>query len=104
VAVEYDPAFYHLSRRQHQAALEKISQLRTKLGGCHPIVQPLPERCHAIFKGAKELLLIPQVFPALRRALLLAILGGDWVPPIQPVQEVRNGGRKYHPQCLYIMY
>jgi hypothetical protein len=96
VAAEYDPAFYHLSRREHQAALEKISQLRTKVGGCPPIVQPLPPRCHAIFKGAKDLLLIPQVFPALRRALLLAILGGEWVPPIEPVQEeVRTTDEDY---------
>jgi len=87
VAVEYDPTFFHLSRRAHQAALEKISQLRTKIGGCPPIVQPLPPRCHKLFESARSILLLPQAFPALRRSLLLAILSGNWVPPLQPTQE-----------------
>ena len=87
-AYEYDPCFFHLSKIGHQSAMEKIAHLRSKHmkndpHRCAPLVQPL-KTSHEIFKGAVDILFAPQSISAVRRSLLVAMLGGQWVPPLKP--------------------
>ncbi|GMH58629.1 hypothetical protein TL16_g02650 [Triparma laevis f. inornata] len=74
---EYDPSFYHLSRANHQTAMEKVSADRK--GKIVPLVTRLKPP-HKLFEKTRDVLKIEESFSAIRRWLLFAILGGEWAP------------------------
>jgi len=90
---EYDPAFYHLRRQDHQHAMDTISRLRKakaaslKSGSPDDVALPLvctPPKAHPRFLSCRLLLHLPAMDAALRRSLLFAITGGKWLPPAEP--------------------
>eukprot|EP00978_Attheya_sp_CCMP212_P017589 scaffold47095_cov49-Attheya_sp.AAC.2 len=93
---EYDPTFFHLRRHEHQHAMDSVARLRRqkllaeddkKSGGtakCLPLVSA-PPLAHPRFIPCRLLLHLPPMDAALRRALLFALTGGQWLPPPEPV-------------------
>jgi hypothetical protein len=115
---EYDPTFYHLRRMEHQHAMDVIARLRhlkckdiaksspsstnsgsgsptrrssskVKFNPVLPLVPPPPE-AHPRFLSARLILHLPTMDAAIRRKLLFALFGGEWLPPLQPVPTLEN--------------
>mmetsp|Transcript_54487 Transcript_54487/g.65698 ORF Transcript_54487/g.65698 Transcript_54487/m.65698 type:complete len:485 (-) Transcript_54487:103-1557(-) len=88
---EYDPSFYHLRRNEHQHAMDCVARLRkaknlsTKFPGrrCLPLVVP-PLEAHPRFAPCRLILHLSGMDAAIRRALLFALTGGEWLPPPEP--------------------
>lgn len=98
--------FYHLRRIEHQHAMDVVARLRhqkckdlasassvgangpsKRLSGSFagsdfvlPIV-PLPPDAHPRFLPARLILHLPAMDAAIRRKLLFALFGGEWLPP-----------------------
>lgn len=88
---EYDPAFFHLRRQEHQHAMDVVARLRkAKVGKemvdaySFPLVCP-PPKAHPRFLPCRLLLHLPALDAAIRRALLFALTNGSWLPPPEPV-------------------
>lgn len=102
ISDEYDPTFFHLRRSQHQHAMDNIARLRKlKISGnskndrnwsgkCLPIVCP-PPIAHPRFLPCRLILHLPALDAAARRALLLAVTGGQWFPPQEPTNSNEMG-------------
>lgn len=107
VSDEYDPAFFHLRRHEHQHAMDGVARLRRqKVSGngsmsprgrfsggkakCLPLVCP-PPIAHPRFLPCRLLLHLPPMDAAIRRALLFALTGGMWLPPDEPEPEPEEG-------------
>ena len=84
---EYDPTFYHLRRQDHQHAMDIVARLRKVKfpNECLPLVCP-PPKAHPRFLPCRLLLHLPALDASIRRALLFALTGGSWLPPMEPVQ------------------
>ena len=106
---EYDPTFYHLRRIEHQHAMDLVARLRhqkckelaksllsssgsavrrstpsrLKFNHVLPLVPPPPE-AHPRFLPARLILHLPAMDAAIRRKLLFALFGGEWLPPPDP--------------------
>jgi hypothetical protein len=78
----YDPCYFHLAPVEHQTAMENVMRKRKKhlKKAVAPLV-PCPEKAHAVFARARGMLSLEASFAAARRALLFAVLGGQWTPP-----------------------
>jgi len=88
---EYDPTFWHLSRQEHQGAMDHIAGVRRfvfdgRKDLALPIVQAPPE-CHPRFASARGILHTAGIDAALRRFLLYCVCGGEWFPPRDPGQD-----------------
>jgi len=92
VSDEYDPSFFHLKRADHQQAMDNIARLRKqKLSSkakrskkkCLPLVAP-PPSAHPRFLPCRMLLHISALDAAIRRSLMFALTGGEWLPPRDP--------------------
>jgi hypothetical protein len=104
---EYDPTFYHLRRIDHQHAMDVVARLRlqkcTDMAASKsntgapvndvvlPLVPPPPE-AHPRFLPARLLLHLPAMDAAIRRKLLYALFGGEWLPP-EPLPQVDESAR-----------
>lgn len=92
VSDEYDPCFFHLKGSEHQQAMDNIARLRKlksskyRRGSCFPIVPP-PPPAHPRFLPCRLLLHLPAMDAAIRRGLMFALTGGEWVPPPDPSQN-----------------
>jgi hypothetical protein len=80
-----DPTFIHLRRSEHQHALDNIARLRKLLhdsadSGAFPVVLP-PRTPHPRFSASRLILHLPSLDAAIRRFLLFALTGGQWLPP-----------------------
>lgn len=89
---EYDPTFFHLKRADHQHAMDNIARLRKQKFSskgkrdtrkCLPLVSA-PPVAHPRFLPCRMLLHIPALDAAIRRALIFALTGGEWLPPQPP--------------------
>ena len=87
---EYDPTFFHLRRQEHQHAMDVVSSLRKQKlskdkasAHCYPLVCQ-PPKAHPRFVACRLMLHLPTMDAAIRRALLFALLGGSWLPPKEP--------------------
>lgn len=97
---EYDPTFYHLRRNEHQHAMDCVARLRKaknlahKFPGrrCLPLVTPPPEP-HPRLAPARLLMHLSGTDAAIRRALLFALTGGQWLPPPEPNTIGISGSR-----------
>jgi hypothetical protein len=96
---EYDPAFFHLRRHEHQHAMDVVSRLRKQNLNrledsgervCVPLVCQ-PPKAHPRFMPCRLLLHLPSMDAALRRSLLFALTGGSWLPPPEPLAEEDKG-------------
>lgn len=88
---EYDPSFFHLRRIDHQHAMDRVARLRKQKCGnnsnkgkmCLPLVAP-PPKAHLRFLPCRLILHLSMTDAAIRRALLFALTGGNWLPPSKP--------------------
>lgn len=76
--IEYDPSYYHLKRHEHQHAMDNVARWRKSK--CLPVVCA-PPAAHPRFLPCRLLLHLPAMDAALRRALLVAVTNGSWLPP-----------------------
>jgi hypothetical protein len=89
VSDEYDPSFFHLKGSEHQQAMENIARLRKqkcsrhRKGSCLPIVSA-PPLAHPRFVPCRLLLHLNSLDAAIRRGLMFALTGGEWLPPSAP--------------------
>ncbi len=86
---EYDPTYFHLKRADHQHAMDNIARLRKQKfsskgkrnsNKCLPLVST-PPTAHPRFLPCRLILHIPALDAAIRRALMFALTGGEWLPP-----------------------
>ncbi len=96
VSDEYDPTFFHLRRADHQHAMDNIARLRKQKFSsrgkydnkkCLPLVKA-PPLAHPRFLPCRMLLHIPALDAAVRRALIFALTGGEWLPPQPPIDSI----------------
>lgn len=85
---EYDPTFFHLRRIEHQVAMDRVARLRKQKGGpdkklCLPLVTA-PPAPHKRFLSSRLILHLSMMDAAIRRSLLFALTGGEWLPPAKP--------------------
>jgi len=86
---EYDPSFFHLKGSDHQQAMDNIARLRKQKcakhskGCCLPIVSS-PPLAHPRFLPCRMILHLPALDAAIRRSLMFALTGGEWLPPSDP--------------------
>jgi len=95
VSDEYDPTFFHLKRSDHQQAMDNIARLRKlkcspnqkqRTGNCLPLVSS-PPAAHPRFMPCRMILHLPAIDASIRRALMFALFGGDWMPPSDLTQD-----------------
>jgi hypothetical protein len=104
---EYDPAFFHLRRQEHQHAMDVVAGLRKqKLKGksqdngtdayCFPLVCP-PPKAHPRFLPCRLMLHLPPMDAAVRRSLLFALFASSWLPPTEPAPKPEQGEQTSSP-------
>eukprot|EP00526_Cylindrotheca_closterium_P004166 CAMPEP_0113648778 /NCGR_PEP_ID=MMETSP0017_2-20120614/25895_1 /TAXON_ID=2856 /ORGANISM="Cylindrotheca closterium" /LENGTH=3050 /DNA_ID=CAMNT_0000561063 /DNA_START=162 /DNA_END=9311 /DNA_ORIENTATION=- /assembly_acc=CAM_ASM_000147 len=97
---EYDPAFFHLRRSEHQHAMDVVVNLRkqklnkekgkgAKDSYCLPIVCP-PPKAHPRFLPCRLMLHLAPMDAAIRRSLLFALFAGSWLPPAEPIPKTES--------------
>jgi len=100
---EYDPTYFHLRRAEHQTAMDTVSRLRKqKMSGdkCLPLVCA-PPPAHPRFMSCRLILHIPAIDAAIRRILLFALSGGQWLPPEEPSADTPDNLSLETPQQTF---